>query len=192
MAATLVLGIVTALAGPARADDDPKLNVFVGSSHGADAQLHPALSPITCYDCQPLAVPRYSAMEAPSLATVALSYAGKSGIVRGGLEAFTVFTVGSEQGAAYAGGLTFAGLDLGRVYGVAGLGLGKFIGTLHRDTLSSFALNTRAELGVHLARGWSISARADVIYNNISSSQVFTFGLAWTPSKWTANRLAHD
>jgi hypothetical protein len=30
-----------------------------------------------------------------------------------------------------------------------------------------------------LARGWAVSARADLIYNNISSSNVFTFGLSW-------------
>lgn len=173
----------------ARAGDQPLLTLFVGSGHGADAQLHPALPPIHCYDCKPLAVPRYSTMQAPSLATVGVGYAGTSGWVRGGIEAFTVLAVGSENTSAYTGAVTFAGIDQGWVYAVAGLGLAKFIGTLHRDTLSSFALNGRAELGVHLMRGWSVSVRTDVIYNDISSSRVVTFGLGWTPSLWSSGRL---
>lgn len=180
LSACFALALVCALTAPATGeDDDANPGLFVGTTRGGDAQLHPALRQVLCLDC-----PHFPAAgvdeAAPNLATVGVSLAGRSGAFRGGVEVFTI--VAATAGASgYAGLVTTAGFEARRVFLVGGFGLGSYYGGHHPDRLSAMAGVLRAELGVELAHGVALSVRADVLHNDISRSPTTSLGLGWSP-----------
>lgn len=175
------LAVLVAVAGlcPPALADEPDVTLFLGTTRGGDAQLHHELRPVEC-NCAAFPATLAGDRVAPPLATLGVAIAGTSGMIRGGVELFGVFAATGDT-SGYAGGVTFIGIERWRLYGVGGVGLGRYVASGHNLLFDSIAGSLRAEMGVRLARGWALGARLDVLQNDISTARLASFGLSWAP-----------
>lgn len=169
--------------GAQSASAQPRLTIVAGTSHGGDGQLVPvSASSSNCAGCAFLGSGGMPATNTEAqLATLAVGMIGTEGRVRGGGELFTILGVGSDRTSGYTAVVTYAGLDSGRVFTHAGLGLGTYWGAEHATRFDALAGNLRGEVGVHVHPSWIVVGRGDMIVNQTSASPVLTLGLEWVP-----------
>jgi len=174
--AVVVVGTIIAAR---TAGAEPQVVLVAGTSHGGDAQLAPPTAS-SCPAC--FAAGGEMPLPAPDvrLATLGVGVVGTEGRLRGGGELFTILGMG-ERTTGFAGALTYAGVDHGRVFTHAGLGIGSYWGDGRAGTLAAIAGVARAELGVRLHPQWLVVARGDYLLNDISASRIGTLALQWIP-----------
>ena len=177
----LCLSVVAVLCvlAPGATAEPARLTMFGGLSYGGDAQLHPALQTVACDRCTFMTRP--TAKPEPPLASLGASIAGHSGRIRGGVEVFSLFNAATHNIYGYAGVVTFIGAQVGRAHAVFGAGFGTYLGGSHPGVYEALSGSTRVELGVRLARGWSLVARVDSLENEISTSRIGSVGLSLRP-----------
>lgn len=118
-------------------------------------------------------------MQQPSIASLGASVVGRTGLIRGGVEAYSLFSATGSNTSGYAGLVTFIGAGNDRAYGVAGVGIGSYVGGEHQGIYEALSGSTRLEVGVRVVRGWSVVARVDSLKNEISSSRIGSLGLSF-------------
>lgn len=186
MKAALGTGAALAIllaAGSAAAQ--PEIMVFAGASHssGGDNLVPPSGVDPACRGCLRSGEFPGEMTETPDdprLATFGLGLVGSEGRARGGGEIATVIGFG-DRTAGFTSVVTYAGVDQGRVYTVAGLGFGTYWGAGRFGTFDALAGDVRAELGVRLTRKWIVLGRGDLIMNSDAVSPVASLGLQWIP-----------
>ncbi len=176
--AWLAIVIVITASAP-RASADPQLVLMAGTSRGGDAQLLPG-TVTPCPACLGAGIEPPTTAGDGQLATLALGLIGTEGLVRGGGELFTILGLG-ERTTGYAGLVTYAGFDQGRLFAHAGLGIGSYWGDGRAGTLAAVAGDARAEIGLRLHARWLAVGRADYLLNDISATTVGTLAVQYIP-----------
>jgi hypothetical protein len=176
--AGLVTLFLLAAAGTAAAE--PRLVLMAGTSRGGDAQLLPHHES-SCGVCFAGGGSQPMTPAEGSLATLGLGVIGTEGRARGGAELFTILGMTQDHTDGFAGVVTYAGLDIGRVFAQTGLGVGSYWGSGRAGSLAAVAGDARAELGVRMHPQWLVVARGDYILNDISASTVGTLALQFIP-----------
>jgi hypothetical protein len=180
-----VAAIVVAAPSAARADlDDVDVVVYAGVGSGGAAMGDdtgtPAPEP-TCSGCErrSLEVPPARRDEDDRIGVFAIGLAGTEGRVRGGVEVISTLRF-DDRAAGHTALVTSAGLDRGRAFAMAGLGVGAYWGDAR--ALGRLAGNAHAALGIRLSRRVVLLGRADVLINDELALPLFSVGLQWAPA----------
>jgi hypothetical protein len=173
--ALVVLGLLSTHAAA-----QPQWVFMAGTSRGGDAQLLPRHTS-SCGVCFAGGSSQPMTPGEGALATVGVGLVGTEGRARGGGELFTILGMTADHTDGFSGVVTYGGLDHGRVFVQAGLGLGSYWGSGRAGTLAAIAGDARAELGVRMHPQWLVVARGDLLMNTISASTVGTLALQFVP-----------
>jgi hypothetical protein len=180
MSAIRALGLMcalTCLALPATASaDSARTQLFAGLSSGGIERVRFAYN--DCTNCKTEVIPQ--PMADVSFYTFAFGFTGSEGLLRGGGEVVSMIGSGNDHTGGYAGVVTYAGFESGRVLAQAGFGLG-LPWITDGDSLGvNVDGNIHVRLGARLREDLVLLTRGDLLrWSRLG--QVVTVGLQWTP-----------